>query len=95
MTTKPEDYKGKHAYVDPEEEGGPGPGELPPGTQLGYEDPEIVAWRERVIKKLGGDVDEDGGASRRTAGRIRGTITDSTLGGNSVAARTRAAVSGR
>ena len=92
---KSEAYKGKHAYVDPDDEQGAVPAELPPGTQLGYEDPEIVAWRERVIKKLGGGADEEGGGAGRKTSRVEGTIKDTTFAGSGVAARTRAAVSGR
>lgn len=53
----------------------------PPMTQLGYEDPEVAAWRERVVMKMGGKekLREEEGAGRRV--RVTGTVKDEGVGG--------------
>lgn len=43
-------------------------------TQLGYEDPDVRAWRERVVKKLGGVGQIDSDAGKRVEGI--GVVTD-------------------
>ena len=87
--------KGKHVYVDPDDDPGGGPVEPPPGTQLGYEDPEVMAWREKVMRKLGGEVDEERSVAKRKAARQQETIKDSVRPGVGIAGRTRAARGGR
>jgi len=69
--------------------------EAPPMTQLGYEDPNVAAWRERVAVKMGG------GKVKGTPGRKSGGVgvreesvsrRGESLG---IAKRTRLAASGR
>ena len=62
-------------------------------TQLSYEDPEVGAWRERVVRKMkGGKQKEktprkgDGGPRARTIGTVRDIVGSGT---GSVARRTR------
>ena len=62
-------------------------------TQLGYEDPEVGAWRERVVRKMkgGGQKEKmprktDGGLVGRTIGTVRDLVGG---GAGSVARRTR------
>ena len=91
------DYKGKHIYVDPDDDQAQPPAELPPGTQLGYEDPDVMSWRERVLKKFGAtNEEEDLKAAQQKPRRMEATIKDT--GGRAVhgiAGRTRAARAGR
>ena len=58
-------------------------------TQLGYEDPDVAAWRERVALKMAGGKVEEG----TTPGRKKGMTTygkGSTPGrGKSMAAKER------
>ena len=62
-------------------------------TQLGYEDPEVGAWRERVVRKMkgGGQKEKtprklDGGMMGRTIGTVKDIVGS---GAGSVARRTR------
>lgn len=62
-------------------------------TQLGYEDPEVGAWRERVVRKMkGGGLKEktprktDAGVMGRTIGTVKDLVGS---GAGSVARRTR------
>lgn len=61
-------------------------------TQLGYEDVEGRAWRERVVRKMGGEVEgEMGGGAASGRGGRREVVRD--VGGRKgegVAGRTRA-----
>jgi len=62
-------------------------------TQLGYEDVEGRAWRERVVRKMGGEVDVEEGVGKDGSGRggKREVVRD--VGGRKgegVAGRTRA-----
>ena len=62
-------------------------------TQLGYEDPDVAAWRERVAIKMGGGKVKEGKGT--TLGRKAGTMKDDSGGGNlGISKRTRLA-SGR
>lgn len=62
-------------------------------TQLGYEDPDVQAWRERVVKKLGGVGQIEPDAGKRVEGI--GVVTDvGGRGAKSIGRRTRQA-SGR
>ncbi len=64
-------------------------------TQLGYEDPDVKLWRERVMRKMGGggvdvgmeEKDQERGV-RRIGGRVRGNE------GRGMAGRTRQSVRG-
>ncbi|KAL9000286.1 MAG: hypothetical protein Q9169_001003 [Polycauliona sp. 2 TL-2023] len=49
-------------------------------TQLGYEDPDALAWREKVARKLGGSsgVDSEAGGRRRV--RETGVVKDVVMG---------------
>ena len=60
-------------------------------TQLGYEDPDVKAWRERVMRKMGGGGEEKG--EGRRVMRVTGTVVDSKVG-KGVAGRTRGSVRG-
>lgn len=63
---------------------------LPQMTQLGYEDPDVAAWRERVaVKMAGGKVKEKIGT---TPGKCKGAAG---AGGLGIAKRTRLATGGR
>lgn len=59
-------------------------------TQLGYEDPDVKAWRARVVRKMGGGEElED---ERKEGLGRRGAVRDVTFGkAKGVAGRTRAA----
>lgn len=61
-------------------------------TQLGYEDPDVKAWRDRVVRKMGGGEELDAesrGNGRMASGRV---VEDVSLGGTKgIAGRTRAA----
>ncbi len=60
-------------------------------TQLGYEDPDVRAWRERVVKKLGGAEQIDPDAGRRVEGI--GVVTDVRgRGSKGIGRRTRQAL---
>lgn len=62
-------------------------------TQLGYEDPDVAAWRERVaIKMSGGRVKEKGATPVKGANAGKGKAESGTLG---IAKRTRLASGGR
>ncbi|KAK3166752.1 hypothetical protein OEA41_009877 [Lepraria neglecta] len=66
-------------------------------TQLGYEDPEVAAWRERVAIKMGGGKVKEGKGKGKgtTLGRKAGTMKDDSGGGSlGISKRTRLA-SGR
>lgn len=60
-------------------------------TQLGYEDPDVKAWRDRVVRKMGGgeELDAESQANgRKATGRV---LEDVSLGGTKgIAGRTRA-----
>lgn len=59
-------------------------------TQLGYEDPDVAAWRERVaVKMAGGKVKDKTGT---TPGKSKGIAGAGSLG---IAKRTRLATGGR
>jgi len=62
--------------------------EAPPMTQLGYEDPNVAAWRERVAVKMGGGKVKGGTPGRKGVGKANGE-------GLGIAKRTRLAASGR
>lgn len=55
-------------------------------TQLGYEDPDVAAWRERVDAKMGGGKAKGSGKAGTTPGK--GRKEDASLG---IAKRTRLA----
>ena len=59
-------------------------------TQLSYEDPHVKAWRDRVVKKMGGGEEEFEETSRRraTASVVEDVSSGMTKG---IAGRTRAA----
>ncbi|KAL9587450.1 MAG: hypothetical protein Q9212_000266 [Teloschistes hypoglaucus] len=88
---------------DDEEEGMKSKNEQWQLTQLGYEDPDAMAWREKVEKKLGGGSktgkNHDGGAGEGgLGGRVRvpeiGLVKDVTgKGAGGVGKRTRLAMS--
>lgn len=60
-------------------------------TQLGYEDPDVRAWRERAIKKLGGAGPIEPDAGKRVKGI--GVVTDvGGRGARGVGRRTRQAL---
>ena len=60
-------------------------------TQLGYEDPDVAAWRERVaIKMDGGKV--KGATPGKKGGGVKDEISGKSLG---IAKRTRLASGGR
>ena len=60
-------------------------------TQLGYEDPDVQAWRARIVKKMGGG-DEFEDESLRMRKRNFDVVKDVTYGrSKGVAGRTRAA----
>lgn len=62
-----------------------------PMTQLGYEDPDVRAWRERVVKKLGGVGQIEPDAGKRVEGI--GVVTDvGGRGARGVGRRTRQAL---
>ena len=58
-------------------------------TQLGYEDPDVAAWRERVTAKMAGEKPKSKGM---TPGRKGGGKGDVEVGGLGIAKRTRGAV---
>lgn len=58
-------------------------------TQLGYEDPDVAAWRERVSAKMAGEKPKGKGL---TPGRRSGGKGDVEVGGLGIAKRTRGAV---
>ena len=58
-------------------------------TQLGYEDPDVAAWRERVTAKMAGEKPKSKGM---TPGRKSGGKGDVEVGGLGIAKRTRGAV---
>lgn len=60
-------------------------------TQLGYEDPEVGAWRERVVRKMkGGPKEKTPRKTEGMMGRTIGTVKDIVGSGTgSVARRTR------
>jgi len=62
--------------------------EAPPMTQLGYEDPNVAAWRERVAVKMGGGKVKGGTPGRKGVGKANAE-------GLGIAKRTRLAASGR
>ena len=63
-------------------------------TQVGYEDPDVRAWRERVMRKMGGgNADGGGGDGKLGKRRITGTVVNSGKG-LGVAGRTRGSVKG-
>ena len=69
-------------------------------TQLGYEDPNVAAWRERVAIKLGGGTIKEGKAGRKSAAAAAkevGRSNDNSNRGESlgIAKRTRLACGGR
>ncbi|KAI4107124.1 MAG: hypothetical protein L6R37_001825 [Teloschistes peruensis] len=85
---------------DEEEEGMKSKNEQWQLTQLGYEDPDAMAWREKVEKKLGGGSttgeNHDGGGGR-AGGRVKvpgiGLVKDVTgKGAGGVGRRTRLAM---
>ena len=60
-------------------------------TQLGYEDPDVAAWRERVTAKMAGEKPKSKGMTV-TPGRKSGGKADLEAGGLGIAKRTRGAV---
>ena len=58
-------------------------------TQLGYEDPDVAAWRERVTAKMAGEKPK---SKVMTPGRKGGGKGDVEVGGLGIAKRTRGAV---
>jgi hypothetical protein len=63
-------------------------------TQLGYEDPDVAAWRERVAIKMSGGKVNEGKGKGMTPGRKAGFVKDDTGGSLGISKRTRLA-SGR
>lgn len=64
-------------------------------TQLGYEDPNVQAWRERVVKKMGGATELGTGNSEGVGMRVKsiGVVKDVVgKGAQGVAKRTRQAM---
>lgn len=64
-------------------------------TQLGYEDPDVKLWRERVMRKMGGggvDVGVEEREKERGVRRIVGRVGGEA--GRGVAGRTRQSVRG-
>lgn len=67
-------------------------------TQLGYEDPDVQEWRNRIVKKMGGMTDSETGNSEGGGKRIKsiGVVIDVLKGGTEgVAKRTRLAMGKR
>ena len=63
-------------------------------TQLGYEDPDVAAWRERVAIKMSGGKVNEGRGKGTTPGRKVGAMKDDNGGSLGISKRTRLA-SGR
>lgn len=67
-------------------------------TQLGYEDPDVQEWRNRIVKKMGGITESEIGNSEGAGKRIKsiGVVIDVLKGGTEgVAKRTRQAMGRR
>lgn len=67
-------------------------------TQLGYEDPDVQEWRNRIVKKMGGMTESETGNSEGAGKRIKsiGVVIDVLKGGTEgVAKRTRQAMGRR
>lgn len=67
-------------------------------TQLGYEDPDVQEWRNRIVKKMGGMTESEIGNSEGAGKRIKsiGVVIDVLKGGTEgVAKRTRQAMGRR
>jgi len=68
-------------------------------TQLGYEDPVVAAWRERVAFKMGGGIVGKGAKGAVTPGKEKGEGRAGDRGGGQeglgISKRTRLAVGGR
>lgn len=67
-------------------------------TQLGYENPDVQEWRNRIVKKMGGMTDSETGNSEGAGKRIKsiGVVIDVLKGGTEgVAKRTRQAMGRR
>lgn len=67
-------------------------------TQLGYEDPDVQEWRNRIVKKMGGLTESETGNSEGAGKRIKsiGVVIDVLKGGTEgVAKRTRQAMGRR
>ena len=60
-------------------------------TQLGYEDPHVKAWRDRVVRKMGGGEEEleERGQRKATVSVVEDVVPFGTTKG--IAGRTRAA----
>lgn len=60
-------------------------------TQLGYEDPDVAAWRERVTAKMAGEKPKSKGMTPgRKSGGGKADVNE--VGGLGIAKRTRGAV---
>lgn len=67
-------------------------------TQLGYEDPDVQEWRNRIVKKMGGMTESETGNLEGAGKRIKsiGVVIDVLKGGTEgVAKRTRQAMGRR
>lgn len=67
-------------------------------TQLGYEDPDVQEWRNRIVKKMGGMTESETSNSEGAGKRIKsiGVVIDVLKGGTEgVAKRTRQAIGRR
>lgn len=79
---------------DKQEESHQTPGDYLQMTQLGYEDPGVQAWRDRVVKKMGGVTEVETGNSEGLGMRVKsiGVVKDVVgKGAQGVAKRTRQA----
>ena len=63
-------------------------------TQLGYEDPDVQLWRERVVEKLGGakEIEPDKAAELSRRAESIGVVRDAVRHGDGVSKRTRQAL---
>ena len=91
--TKPKDSKDPfatlRAYAEEAEQAESQEGPEVQLTQLGYEDPHVKAWRDRVVRKMGGGEELEETSQRRTTVSVVEDLPFGTMKG--IAGRTRAA----